>query len=103
MINKDYKMPIVLVGNTFKYEIEATVKLFIPASKFSFSYEISDACGECYIIAGLSENNGSSEIYTEVKINESTPLHLKNTLKCTVETDKSCVEHELCRLVYNAL
>ncbi len=103
MINKDYKMPIVLIGNTFKYEIEATVKLFIPASKFSFSCEISDACGESYIIAGLSENNGTSDIYTEVKINGSIPFHLQNTLDCTVENDKNCVEHELCRLVYNAL
>ena len=42
MNNNDLKMPIILIGNSFKYEIEATVKLFIHASRFNFFYEITD-------------------------------------------------------------
>ncbi|MCD7891107.1 MAG: hypothetical protein LUG26_04875 [Ruminococcus sp.] len=49
--DNNYKMPIILIGNTFKYEVEATVKLFIPASKFNFTDSISDAVGDSFIIA----------------------------------------------------
>ena len=42
MNNNDLKMPIILIGNSFKYEVEATVKLFIHASRFNFFYEITD-------------------------------------------------------------
>ena len=50
-INND-KMPIILIGNTFKYEIEATVKLFIQASKFNFLYDsIPEFLPEEYLIA----------------------------------------------------
>ena len=35
-------MKILFSGNDFKYETEATVKLFIP-SRFTFHYDITDA------------------------------------------------------------
>ena len=52
-INND-KMPIILIGNTFKYETEATVKLFIGAARFNFYYEMpEDFSAEEYIIAEI--------------------------------------------------
>lgn len=101
--DNNYKMPIILIGNTFKYEVEATVKLFIPASRFNFTDSISDAVGDSFIIAGVSENNGSSHIFTSVKINGCEAVELANDLSCTVESDKNTVEHELCRLIYTTL
>ena len=37
MTNNNFKMPIILIGNSFKYEIEATLKLFFNTARFSFS------------------------------------------------------------------
>ena len=57
MNNNDLKMPIILIGNSFKYEVEATVKLFIHASRFNFFYEITDVSDyDEYIIAETADN-----------------------------------------------
>ena len=37
MINNDFKMPIIMIGHSFKYETEATLKLFFNTARFSFS------------------------------------------------------------------
>lgn len=103
MNKEDNKLPIILIGNTFKYEIEATVKLFFPASRFSFSDNPSDACGDNYIIARLEENSGTSVISSEVKLIGKEPLINSAVLSCSCDTDKATVEHELCRLIYHAL
>ncbi len=103
MNNEDKKIPIVLIGNTFKYEIEATLKLFFPASRFSFSDNPADACGDNYIIACISDENGSSTLYSEIVLKGHEAVKKEKTLTCTCETDKSTVEHELCRLVYHSL
>ena len=58
----NFKMPIILIGNSFKYEIEATVKLFFPTDRFSFSDSIEDAVGDSYIVATVSESSNSSLI-----------------------------------------
>jgi len=103
MNNEDKKIPIVLIGNTFKYEIEAIVKLFFPASRFSFSDNIADACGDNYIIARISEDNSSSMLNSEISLNGCKAVIKEKTLSCTYETDKSTVEHEMCRLIYHSL
>ncbi|MBQ8349370.1 MAG: coproporphyrinogen dehydrogenase HemZ [Ruminococcus sp.] len=99
MVNKNFKMPVILIGNSFKYEIEATLKLFFHAERFSFSDNISDAVGDSYIIAEVKNN---CEIFAEIMLHGK-----KNSLSkklCTnAESDKGLVEHELCRLVYRIL
>ncbi len=63
MNNNDLKMPIILIGNSFKYEVEATVKLFIHASRFNFFYEITDVSDyDEYIIGSKCQPN-----YTYIK------------------------------------
>lgn len=94
-MNNNIKMPVILIGNSFKYEIEATLKMFFPASRFSFSDDINNAETESYIIAGV---NGS-EIYADVKINGEN-FHSEKRLDTT---DTKTVEHELCRLIYHIL
>lgn len=103
MNTNNYKMPIVLIGNTFKYEIEATVKLFFHGERFEFTNDIKAACGESYIIAETAEINDKTLISSDIKINGDSPVHSEKMLECTSKTDKSTVEHELCRLIYSVL
>ena len=104
MTNPDnYKIPIVLIGNSFKYEVEATVKLFIPATRFSFSDNPDDACGDSYIMAQTSPSDHITDLFVRVRMNGGDELKLHDKVECTAETDRNTVEHELCRLIFNAL
>ncbi|MDE5771228.1 MAG: coproporphyrinogen dehydrogenase HemZ [Ruminococcus sp.] len=94
-MNNNIKMPVILIGNSFKYEIEATLKMFFPTSRFSFSDNIKEAEAETCIIAGVM----GSEIYTDVKI-DGVNFHSEKNL---YSTDTKTVEHELCRLIYHIL
>ncbi len=98
MNNNNFKMPVILIGNTFKYEIEATVKLFFNAARFSFSDDISNASGDSYIIAAVSEQNDCTLISAEIRLNGGLPDKAEKNICC-----KSLVEHELCRLIYTIL
>lgn len=89
------KLHIILIGNTFKYETEATVKLFFNAQHFIFSDTKEDAEGE-YIIAGLD----GLRIYTEIKLDGHDVYSSEKTLP---SADEKTAEHELCRLVYHGL
>lgn len=99
MINNLFKMPVILIGNSFKYEIEATLKLFFHAERFSFSDDPADACGGSYIIAEVKNN---CEIAAEVMLNGK-KNSLSKTLAASSVSDKGFVEHELCRLLYRIL
>jgi oxygen-independent coproporphyrinogen-3 oxidase len=99
-MNNNYKMPIVLIGNTFKYEIEATAKLFFNAARFSFSDDIDDAVGENYIIAKRSDGENIL-LSAEIRLDGGTPL--TDSVKLSTDSDVRTVEHELCRLIYSIL
>lgn len=99
MNNINYKMPIVLIGNSFKYEIEATCKLFFHTQHFAFSDDINDACGDSFIVAGID----GKRLYTDVKLNGNTPVHAEKILADNAESDPDTAEHELCRLIYHVL
>lgn len=103
MNNINYKMPIVLIGNTFKYEIEATVKLFFHAARFEFSDDPNVLDCDSYIIAKADRLDAKTFISADIRLNGDAPEHLENMLDCTVESDNSLVEHELCRLIYTIL
>lgn len=102
MNTENKKMPIILIGNTFKYEIEATVKLFVPASRFNFTDDIKAAQGESYVIAKIDELNGITHLTAVVKFNGSDEVKLTETVNATVSENKNTVEHEICRLIYHA-
>ena len=57
MINNDFKMPIIMIGNSFKYEIEATLKLFFSTARFSFSDSESVGAGDSFVICLLWEES----------------------------------------------
>ncbi|MDE6501484.1 MAG: coproporphyrinogen dehydrogenase HemZ [Ruminococcus sp.] len=94
-MNNLFKMPVILIGNSFKYEIESTLKMFFPTEKFQFSEEIDNATGETFIVAGTE----TDRIYTDIKINGQFFHDEKN-----ISTDDmKFTEHELCRLIYHIL
>ncbi|MDE6789607.1 MAG: coproporphyrinogen dehydrogenase HemZ [Ruminococcus sp.] len=94
------KMPIVLIGNSFKYEIEAVCKLFFHTARFSFSDNINDARGDNYILANVIYDNGLF-VTSQIRLNGDEPEKEIKSLPLTAEKD--VIEHELCRLIYHIL
>lgn len=94
-MNNVSKMPVILIGNSFKYEIESTLKIFFPTEKFQFSDSIDNAIGDNFVIAGAEQGR----IYTDIKINGQLFHNEKNISN----NDTKYVEHELCRLIYHIL
>ncbi len=94
-MNNLFKMPVILIGNSFKYEIESTLKMFFPTEKFQFSEDIDNATGETFIVAGTE----TDRIYTDIKINGQFFHDEKNI----PTDDMKFTEHELCRLIYHIL
>ncbi len=103
MINKDnnYKMPIVLIGNSFKYEIESICKLFFHTARFNFTEDISEAVGDSYIIAERAVNGVILSLKATVRLNGNNPETEEKELP--EATEKAVAEHELCRLIYHIL
>ncbi|MBR1592480.1 MAG: coproporphyrinogen dehydrogenase HemZ [Ruminococcus sp.] len=99
------KMPIVLIGNNFKYEIEAVVKIFFPSgTRFEFIFEESTAnfdksAYNDYIIAYVIKKYSIS-LCAELKIDGCSE---KMYYQLPHGSDKDTVEHELCRLIYTLL
>lgn len=94
-MNNVSKMPVILIGNSFKYEIESTLKIFFPTEKFQFSDSIDNAIGDNFVIAGA----GQGRIFTDIKINGQLFHNEKNI----PNNDTKYTEHELCRLIYHIL
>lgn len=103
MTDTNTKIPVILIGNSFKYEIEATLKLFFHAARFNFSSDIADSDCDEFIAAGVSEKENDCLIYADIKLSGGSTSHAEKMLQCTVSSDKDTVEHELCRLVYHIL
>lgn len=101
MINNDSKMPVILIGNSFKYEVEATCKLFFSTARFSFSDNAGDTSGDSFIIAGSEQREDGIKLYTDIKLNGGNTTHEEKLLPGI--PDKSTAEHELCRLIYHVL
>lgn len=102
MINKntDFKMPIVLSGNSFKYEIESICKLFFHTARFRFSNDINDAQGDNYILASVIYDNGLF-VVSQIRLNGDEPEHEIKSLPFSAK--KNDIEHELCRRIYHIL
>jgi len=88
------KLPIILSGNDFKYEIEAVTKLFIPVQKFDFTHTKSDI-----------------NFLDEYILCESDNLDLRAVIKYDGKykelSGRAEVyqhrEHELCKLLFHGL
>lgn len=93
-------MKIILNGHNFKYEIEATVKLFIFAQHFEFVNDdyTADYYGD-FILTELKTDNGITSLNAVVSYNGK-KLHKSADIPENTENYKNKCELELCRLVY---
>ena len=94
MTNNETKMPIILIGNSFKYEVEATMKLFFSTARYSFGESREEAVGDEYVIA---EVNGD-KLRVEVKLNGEAP-----EVREAFADQSQNKEHELCRILFHIL
>lgn len=103
MIEKynDYKMPVVLIGNSFKYEIESVCKLFFHTARFNFSDNINDASGDSFIIAKYEITGNALKLSAEIRLNGGDVSRSEAVFP--ENTEKNIAEHELCRLIYHIL
>lgn len=98
--NNDYKMPIVLIGNSFKYEIESICKLFFHTARFNFSDDIALAQGDNFILAEMSRND--NEIKLSVKIMLDGNLDSGEKILPN-DSEAAVAEREMCRLIHHIL
>lgn len=96
MTTDNTKMPIILIGNSFKYEIEATMKLFFSTAHYSFGSSREDITGDEYVIAEVSEDGKA--VTAEVKLKGDEPV-----IRSVRTDDASLNEQELCRLIFHIL
>ncbi|MBP5581903.1 MAG: coproporphyrinogen dehydrogenase HemZ [Ruminococcus sp.] len=94
MTNNETKMPIILIGNSYKYEVEATMKLFFSTARYSFGTSREEAVGAEYVIA---EEDGD-KLRVEVKLNGEVP----EVREAVVDQSRN-KEHELCRILFHIL
>lgn len=96
----DNKIPVILDGNSFKYEIEAVCKLFFHTARFDFSDDLEKLNGNSYILASVIWDNGLF-VLTKIRLNGDEPEKKIMTLPLTAK--ENVIEHELCRLIYHIL
>lgn len=94
-------MKILFSGNKFKYEVEATVKLFIPGQRFEFIYDCVNAEGDI-ICVRRKECKKHTWLLAFCRIGEKTAGHTVKIFTDEADYDAVC-EHELCRCVYFCL
>lgn len=99
-MNNNNKMPIVLIGNSFKYEIESICKLFFHTERFVFSDKAEDAKGDSFIIAEVSRGE-QTVLSAEVRLNGEDII--SKEFRMDLDADDKTVEMELCRLIYGIL
>lgn len=92
-------MKILFSGNDFKYETEATVKLFIP-SRFTFHYDITNADGDI-VMTRLKKGRIKTYLYVYCRLNGN--IKRKSASFPNEMAYKQLTEHEICRLVYLCL
>ncbi|MGN0614078.1 MAG: coproporphyrinogen dehydrogenase HemZ [Porcipelethomonas sp.] len=92
-------MKILFKGHDFKYETEATVKLFIPG-RFEFLYDETNAQGNI-VSSQLKRGREYTYLFSYCRIGEKISRRackLKNE-----QADKNSCEHEICRLIFLCL
>lgn len=96
-------MKILFSGHEFKYEIEATAKLFIFAERFEFVFGAENLPeNQDYIASRLKKGKKYTWLYAWVSVDGKTfrkSAHISNNC----ENYRNSCELELCRLIYICL
>lgn len=91
-------MTIILDGNSYKYEIEAVVKIFFPAIRFNFSPQ--NMQDDDFCLAKMRKFKNYT--YLIVKIQLKNRLIRRTCRIPTADCDSKC-EETLCRMIYVSL
>lgn len=92
-------MTICFYGNSFKYEIEAVMKLFLPLVTFDFLFEETAAEGDICIVS-RTQNADGYELSVSVTLNSS--AEAEKASRSGTFCDKED-ETELCRMLYRIM
>lgn len=92
-------MTLVLLGHCFKYEVEATVKLFFPAQHFTFLTELPDVAEDCIVTRRTQTPDGFS-FAAEAFLPAG---HDTRTASLPSDAPQPQQEHLLCDLLYALL
>ncbi len=99
-------LTIVLIGNSYKYEVEATIKIFYPASKFNFVYngskeDLASIVGD-YVAVSLVKNTEDTVLTATVKIDNSIETTTEVISNLCEDYTNAC-EYSLCKMIYGLL
>lgn len=97
-------LTIILNGNTFKYEVEATVKIFYPATQFNILYDTDlDTISGDYVYTNMSVTSDSKTLLN-VRVSIKGDSHEESmTFNSLQENMKDEFEYHMCRLIYICL
>ncbi len=95
--NNNSKMPIIMIGHSFKYETEATLKLFFNTARFSFSSDIAEASGSSYVLTEAAEDGTVTVCVCLDGVRE------EKTAKLPPDAEKKDFEYTICRLLFGLL
>ena len=91
--NNNSKMPIIMIGHSFKYETEATLKLFFNTARFSFTSDIAEASGSSYVLTEAAEDGTVTVCVCFDGVRE------EKTAKLPPDAEKKDFEYTICRLL----
>ena len=94
-----FEITLVLAGHTYKYETEATAKIFLPFVRFQFCYEDRIPEGE-YVYTKLEPAGQQNRLTVSLNIREKT---LSRDRLVDVSLDDKETEHLLAELLYDTL
>lgn len=92
-------MTIIFNNNNYKYEIEAVVKLFIPATKFNFLYEERNADDDI-IMTQVKVCKTYTYLFSYVRIEN---VYVRKSKRINNNDDSVSIEFELCTLIFHCL
>jgi oxygen-independent coproporphyrinogen-3 oxidase len=97
-------LTIILDGNTFKYEVEATVKIFYPATQFNIVYDVSldNIVGDYVYTRMETTQEGKTLLTVKVQLGENSQQDTL-TFDYLQESFKNEFEFNLCKLVYRLM
>lgn len=95
--NNNSKMPIIMIGHSFKYETEATLKLFFNTARFSFTSDIAEASGSSYVLTEAAEDGTVTVCVCLDGVRE------EKTAKLPPDAEKKDFEYTICRLLFGLL
>ena len=94
-------MTIIFSGNDYKYEVEAIVKLFFPATSFDFLFDATNSIGDiCCVRRKVSKKY--TYLYAYVRIDDKHKRLSTKIINNTERYDNSC-EQGLCKLLFQCL